>query len=102
MFLPKGRHFVTFGRNEARLWSRRGFLVARLQGHTKRVRGVGYSGQADRVVTCAEDGTARLWPIVLEDALALAARRAGRDFTAAEKRQYGSMLTGSLPRARER
>ncbi len=101
-FLPKGRHFVTFGRNEARLWSRRGFLLARLRGHTKRIRGAGYSGQADRVVTCAEDGTARLWPIVLEDALALAARHAGRDFTAEERRQYESMLTGSRERARER
>ncbi|MHC5049810.1 MAG: WD40 repeat domain-containing protein [Planctomycetota bacterium] len=101
-FLPQGRHFVTFGRNEAWLWTRRGFLVARLCGHSKRVTGVGYSGQADRVVTCAEDGTARLWPIVLEDALALAARHAGRDFTAEERRRYGSMLTGPPERARER
>lgn len=101
-FLPRGRHFVTFGRNEAWLWTRRGFLVARLQGHTKPIRGVGYSGQADRVVTCAEDGTARLWPIVLEDALALATRHAGRDFTAGERRRYGSMLTGPRERARER
>jgi hypothetical protein len=101
-FLPQGRRFVTFGRTEARLWSRRGFLVARLQGHTKRIRGVGYSGQADRVVTCAEDGTARLWPIVLKDALALAARRAGRDFTAEERREYESLLTGPPERARER
>ena len=50
-FLPKGRHFVTYGRNEAWLWGSRGFLVARLRGPAKRVSGAGYSGQADRVVT---------------------------------------------------
>jgi hypothetical protein len=53
---------------------------------------VGYSGQADRVVTCADDGTARLWPIVPADALALAARRAGRDFTGEEQRRYAALL----------
>jgi len=92
-FLPQGRHFVTFGRNEAWLWSRRGVLVARLRGHGKQVNGVGYSGQADRVVTCAGDGTARVWPIVLADALALAARHAGRDFTAEERRRYAALLS---------
>ena len=94
-FLPQGRHFVTFGRNEAWLWSRRGVLVVRLQGHGKKVNGVGYSGQADRVVTCADDGTARVWPIVLADALALAARHAGRDFTAEEQRRYAAILSST-------
>jgi WD40 repeat protein len=91
-FLTQGRHFVTFGRNEAWLWSRRGFLVARLRGHRKPINDVGYSGQADRVVTCADDGTARLWPIVLADALALAARHAGREFTAGERRRFAALL----------
>jgi WD40 repeat protein len=91
-FLPEGHRFVTFGRNEARVWSRRGLLYARLQGHAKRVNGAGYSGQADRVVTCAGDGTARLWPIVPADALALAARHAGRDFNAEERRRYAALL----------
>jgi WD40 repeat protein len=91
-FLPKGRYFVTYGRNEAWLWGSRGFLVARLRGHARKVNGVGYSGQADRVVTCADDGTVRLWPIVLADALALAAQHAGRDFTAEERRKYAGLL----------
>jgi WD40 repeat protein len=91
-FLPKGRHFVTYGRNEAWLWGSRGFLVARLRGHGRKINSVGYSGQADRVVTGADDGTVRLWPIVLADAMALAARHAGRDFTAEERRRYASLL----------
>lgn len=91
-FLAHGRHFVTYGRNEAWLWNRRGFLVAKLRGHGKRVNGVGYSGQGDRVVTCADDGTVRLWPVVLADALALATRHAGRELTAGERLRYAGLL----------
>ncbi|GAB4278654.1 MAG: hypothetical protein Fur0025_05340 [Oscillatoriaceae cyanobacterium] len=61
-FSPDGELIVTVSDDKtARLWDRRGKLVAELIGHQDWVKGANFSPDGQRIVTASYDKTARLW-----------------------------------------
>ena len=71
-----------------RTWSRQGALQAEIHAHHGACRAVGFDAKGTRLVTAGDDHCARLWPATVEGLLAVAARRACREFTQEERARY--------------
>ncbi|MCT7956144.1 nSTAND1 domain-containing NTPase [Laspinema palackyanum] len=61
-FSPDGESIVTASSdNTARVWERRGQMIAELKGHQGRVWNASFSPDGESIVTASEDNTARVW-----------------------------------------
>jgi WD40 repeat protein len=59
-----GAQFVSGSRdNSARIWNRDGTLQSTLFGHSGAIMAVDWPAGGDRVITCADDGTVRIWDL---------------------------------------
>nr|WP_238613456.1 WD40 repeat domain-containing protein [Candidatus Oscillochloris fontis] len=66
----------------------RPYQVQALRGHTGSVNSAAFSPDGTRILTASNDGTARLWPVELDDWLAAAQCNVGRVLTEDEIRTY--------------
>jgi WD40 repeat protein len=69
-----------------------GHEIRQLTGHAARVLSAAFSPDGRYVVTASADRTAMIWPVSLDDLLALVESRIQRDppiFTLEERRRYG-------------
>lgn len=89
-FSPDGQLVVTaHGDGTARLWDTdSGQERAVLSGHTDWVWSAVFSADGRFVVTASRDGTVRQYIVKLDDLLALATHRAGRELTPEERILY--------------
>ena len=95
---PDGKSLVTASYDgTARVWdAASGQLRATFDGHTGAVASAAWSPDGKAIVTASVDGTAQIDHLfALEDLLALAQQRVGRDFTDAERAQYSLPSAGS-------
>ena len=74
------------------LWNRDGTPIATIHAHTKSCRIAAFDVKGEHILSVGEDYRARYWPATVEGLLAVAARRAFRDFTEPERRRYAELL----------
>jgi tetratricopeptide (TPR) repeat protein len=91
-FSPDGRWALTGSADgTARLWDTQiadpSASARMLRGHTSAVNAVAFSPDGRWVLT-GDDTTVRIWPVRIDDLLALACRTAGRNLTWEEWQQY--------------
>ncbi len=66
-FTPDGTRLVTVGGDEARLWDlATGREVLTLNGHTREVTSVSFSRDGRYVLSSSRDGTATVWPALVD------------------------------------
>lgn len=61
-FSPDGKYIITrFKPNTADLWDSKGNEIAKLEGHTDRIRLLKFSPDGEYILTCSNDKTVKLW-----------------------------------------
>jgi WD domain, G-beta repeat len=61
-FSPDGQRIVTASSDKtAKVWDRKGNLLADLKGHKQEVTSAVFSPDGERIVTASDDGTAKMW-----------------------------------------
>ncbi len=92
-FLPDDKRLVTTCKDgSVGLWNRDGTPISTIHAHKKACRTAAFDVEGERILSVGEDLRARYWPATVEGLLAVAARRAFRDFTEAERRKYAELL----------
>jgi WD40 repeat protein len=90
-FSPDGRFVAAAGLDgTSQLWeTTTGQEVRRFIGHTSIVQNVAFTPDGRRLVTVSDDHTARVWDVNYHDTLDDVCARLKRDFSEAERQQYG-------------
>jgi len=94
MFLPGTDGLVT-GCDDGlvRHFDRAGKLLAVMRGHEDLgITCADYTDDGRFLVTGADDGTARIWPLKRDDLARIARERVARDFTPAERERFADLL----------
>ncbi len=91
VFSPDGKYMATASPDgTARLWNvQTGQELRRFTGHTAGVENVAFSPDGKHLLTGSDDGTARLWDVDYHTTIEYLCSRLLRDFTEAERAQYG-------------
>ncbi|MCT7969165.1 hypothetical protein NG799_22885 [Laspinema sp. D1] len=60
-FSPDGESILTASDKTARVWDRRGQMIAELKGHQQWVTSASFSPDGESILTASDDNTARVW-----------------------------------------
>jgi WD40 repeat protein len=97
VFSPDGRYIASASVDgTARLWDvQTGKELRRFTGHAAAVENIAFSPDGKIILTGSDDGTARLWYVDYHTTIEYLCARLLRDFTEAERAQYG--ITDDAP-----
>jgi WD40 repeat protein len=73
----------------ARVWdAQSGRELVALRGYVGKVTSAQFTPDARRIITASDDGTTRIHFVYVEDLIALAKKRAGRELTPEERETF--------------